>query len=163
VTSVKAVRGKGGLGSLDGAPFDVAEFLARPLVARLATAGPVVRPVWFLWEDEAFWVFTGSWSLLPRRLAKNPEFELVVDTCDLRTGVTRQVIAGGRGDTVPFDSARARRKLVRYLGADESRWDPRFALPAGPGAVWARLVPDVLRAVDHSFRLPDGASARRGQ
>ncbi|MEU1944007.1 pyridoxamine 5'-phosphate oxidase family protein, partial [Streptomyces sp. NPDC020125] len=38
---------------LDKAPFDVAAFLARPLVAQLATEGPRVRPVWFLWEDHA--------------------------------------------------------------------------------------------------------------
>ena len=30
--------------------FDVDEFLAQPLVARVATNGPTVRPVWFLWE-----------------------------------------------------------------------------------------------------------------
>ncbi|GHA04301.1 hypothetical protein [Streptomyces purpurascens] len=35
--------------------FDVDAFLRRPLTARLATNGPTVRPVWFLWEEDAFW------------------------------------------------------------------------------------------------------------
>jgi hypothetical protein len=35
----------------DEPPFDVAAFLAKPLVARVATAGPTARPVWFLWEE----------------------------------------------------------------------------------------------------------------
>ncbi|GAA2570690.1 hypothetical protein GCM10010424_11970 [Streptomyces lienomycini] len=34
--------------------FDTDTFLRRPLTARLATGGPTVRPVWFLWEDGAF-------------------------------------------------------------------------------------------------------------
>ncbi|MFD5536639.1 pyridoxamine 5'-phosphate oxidase family protein [Streptomyces sp. NPDC127079] len=150
----KATRGGGSFGPLTGAPFDVSAFLAQPLVARLATTGPVVRPVWYLWEDESFWVFTGPWSRLPDRLARNPVFELVVDVCDPGTGVTRQVVASGQGRTVPFDTARARRKLVRYLGPNESRWDARFALGESAtesGALWAQLVPDVLRVADLSF------------
>lgn len=148
------VRRSGALGSLRDAPFDVDSFLARPLTASLATAGPVVRPVWFLWEDQTFWVFTGTWSRLPRRLAENPAFELVVDVCDLGTGTVLQVVATGTGRTVPFDIARGHRKLVRYLGADESQWDPRFVLDestAGSGALWAELTPDVLRIADLSF------------
>ncbi|MEU3660021.1 pyridoxamine 5'-phosphate oxidase family protein [Streptomyces sp. NPDC032940] len=158
--TLKAVRRNGTFGPLTDAPFDVERFLARPLVARLATDGPTVRPVWFLWEDECFWVLTGAWSRLPRRLAKNPAFELVVDTCDLDTGVTQQVVAGGQGGIVPLDNARARRKLVRYLGPDEAVWDPRFALgdaSGSGGTLWARLVPDVLRIADLSF-TPPGAT-----
>lgn len=150
----KITRRGNSFGPLTGAPFDVPAFLAQPLVARLATDGPVVRPVWYLWEDESFWVFTGLWSRLPDRLSRNPVFELVVDICDPGTGLTRQVVASGQGRTVAFDTERARRKLVRYLGPDESRWDARFTLgesTAASGALWARLVPDVLRVADLSF------------
>ncbi|WP_409490397.1 hypothetical protein [Amycolatopsis sp. cmx-11-12] len=34
--------------------FDVDEFLAGPLTARVAAAGPTVRPTWYLWEKQAF-------------------------------------------------------------------------------------------------------------
>jgi hypothetical protein len=66
--------------------FDVDECLAQPLVARIATAGPRVRPVWFLWEDRCFWWLTGSWARLADDLARDSHVELVVDTCDLATG-----------------------------------------------------------------------------
>ncbi len=34
--------------------------LRRPLVARVATDGPTVRPVWFLWEESAVWWITDA-------------------------------------------------------------------------------------------------------
>jgi hypothetical protein len=155
-------RVDGDFGDLAAAPFDVRAFLARPLVARLATVGPVVRPVWFLWEDNAFWVLTGAWSRLERRLAEDPRFELVVDTCDLDTGEVRQVIGRGAGAVVPFDVPRGRRKLVRYLGTQEHRWPSRFSLhgdPSARGIRWARMVPDSLLVADQSF---DAAAGRAG-
>ncbi len=38
------------------AAFDIEEYLARPLVCRIATAGPMMLPVWFLWEGGSFWI-----------------------------------------------------------------------------------------------------------
>lgn len=55
---------------------DLEAFLAH----RVAASGPTVRPVWFLWEDKAFWWLTGSWSALARRLQQDPAVALVVDT-----------------------------------------------------------------------------------
>jgi hypothetical protein len=139
------------------APFDVAAFLAAPRVARVATLdgrAPVVRPMWFLWEDSAFWIFVGHWSKLEKRLAAEPVFDLVVDDCDLTTGRVRQVVARGHGAVLPFDVPRARRKLVRYLGPDEERWDRRFSLHAegdAGGLRWARLAPTRLLVKDLSF------------
>ncbi|MGA6159017.1 pyridoxamine 5'-phosphate oxidase family protein [Stenotrophomonas sp. NPDC087984] len=149
---------------LDKAPFDVAAFLARPLVARLATEGPRVRPVWFLWEDHAFWVLTGPWARLAERLARDPVFELVVDSCDLATGTVHQVIARGHGRVVDFDTDRGRRKLTRYLGEREELWDARFSLrgdPSARGTRWALLVPDTLWIADLSFRPPGEARTDR--
>jgi Pyridoxamine 5'-phosphate oxidase len=139
---------------IDEAPFPVDEFLRQPLVARVATGDLVVRPFWFLWEDETFWIFTGTWSRLISRLRADPRFELVVDTCEIHTGVTRQVIARGDGSIVDLDANRARRKLVRYLGAEESRWDSRFRISSDPACedMWlAKLVPHTLWISDQSF------------
>ncbi|MGW0578872.1 pyridoxamine 5'-phosphate oxidase family protein [Streptomyces sp. NPDC002920] len=144
--------------------FDVDAFLAEPLTARLATDGPTVRPVWFLWEEGAFWVMTGPWARLPERVAKDPEVALVVDECDLATGRIRQVTARGRGELVPFDVARGRRKLTRYLGPDESLWDARFVgylyddTGEYGGAMWLRLVPASLSAKDLSYSVSPAAS-----
>ncbi|RKT88136.1 Pyridoxamine 5'-phosphate oxidase [Saccharopolyspora antimicrobica] len=136
--------------------FDVEGFLARPLTAREATNGPTVRPTWFLWEQRAFWIITGTWAKLPGRVRADPAIALVVDECDRATGVVRQVTARGEADIVPFDAPRGRRKLSRYLGTDETRWDPRFRRivhddPADSGAVWLRVSPATLTARDLSF------------
>ena len=137
--------------------FDVDEFLAQPLVARVATNGPTVRPVWFLWEDGAFWWLTGSWSRLAEHLRNDPTVALVIDTCDLITGQVRQVQAWGEAEVVSFDADRARRKLRRYLGDDPNRWDwDRFGVTedgvAGSDqAAFVRLVPTRLVAHDLSF------------
>ncbi|MEU6915006.1 pyridoxamine 5'-phosphate oxidase family protein [Streptomyces olindensis] len=139
-------------------PFDLDAFLRRPLTARLATNGPTVRPVWFLWEGGAFWVLTGPWARLFDRVRADPEVALVVDECDLATGLVRQVIARGRAELLPFDVERGRRKLVRYLGADEERWDERFVHylyddPTQRGTVWLRLKPVSLVAHDLSYAV----------
>ncbi|MCF1593691.1 pyridoxamine 5'-phosphate oxidase family protein [Streptomyces muensis] len=140
--------------------FDVDTFLQRPLTARIATNGPTVRPVWFLWEDGAFWVLTGPWTRLFDRVRDDPAVALVVDECDPATGLVRQVIARGRAELVSFDVPRGRRKLARYLGADEARWDARFVRylyddPAERGTVWLRLEPVSLNVQDLSYAVAD--------
>jgi hypothetical protein len=139
-------------------PFDVDAFLAQPLTARVAASGPTVRPTWYLWEDGAFWILTGPWATLPARVRADPAIAIVVDVCDLATGLVRQVIARGRAELLPFDVARGRRKLSRYLGQDETRWDRRFRHylhddPAEKGTVWLRLRPDSLVASDLSYSV----------
>ncbi|ULR55990.1 pyridoxamine 5'-phosphate oxidase family protein [Streptomyces deccanensis] len=144
------------MGAVASPDFDVDDFLRQPLTARLATNGPTVRPVWFLWEDGAFWVLTGPWARLFDRVKEDPRLALAVDECDLATGRVRQVIARGRGELVPFDVPRGRRKLTRYLGADETTWDTRFVhylhdAPTERGTTWLRLTPDTLTATDLSY------------
>jgi hypothetical protein len=64
------------------------------------------------------------------------------------------VICRGRANVVPFDDGRARRKLRRYLGDDESSWDERFLKGtfASPSVRLVLLVPSSLIARDLSFR-----------
>lgn len=140
------------MSAIEGPSVD--EFLSRPLVARIATNGPTVRPVWFLWEDGAFWWITGAYAKLPERLAKDPEVAMVIDTCDLHTGTVLQVVATGAAEVVPMDPDRARRKLVRYLGHSIATWPERFrgALTA-PDTRLVKLIPRRQpRIVDQSFR-----------
>ncbi|MEV6142909.1 MULTISPECIES: pyridoxamine 5'-phosphate oxidase family protein [unclassified Streptomyces] len=138
--------------------FDVEAFLAQPLTARVATAGPTVRSTWFLWEEGAFWILTGPWARLLSRVRTDPVIALVVDVCDVGTGLVRQVIARGQAEILPFDVPRGRRKLSRYLGADDAKWDNRFRHyllddPAEQGTVWLRLRPDSLVAKDLSYSV----------
>jgi hypothetical protein len=133
--------------------FDVDAFLAQPLTARLATARPAVRPVWYLWEDRLFWILTGPWSQVPAEITDNADVALVIDTCDLATGECLQVVAHGTGELLPFDPQRGQRMLDRYLGSDVSTWDPRFQgyLAHTPDALWLKISPRSLTATDLSF------------
>ncbi len=81
---------------------------------------------------------------------------MVVDVCDTATGLVRQVIARGDARILPFDVARGYRKLSRYLGPDEERWDQRFRdylhdAPGQRGTVWIRLEPTSLTTADLSY------------
>jgi nitroimidazol reductase NimA-like FMN-containing flavoprotein (pyridoxamine 5'-phosphate oxidase superfamily) len=135
--------------------FDVDAFLDRPLVARVATTGPRVRPVWFLWDDGCFWWLTGSWSSIGRDLAHDPRVDLVVDTCDLATGEVLQLRAGGEAEVVPYDAERATRKLTRYLGPERELWEPRFraGVVDDPATRFVKLAPVRLAARDLSFAV----------
>jgi nitroimidazol reductase NimA-like FMN-containing flavoprotein (pyridoxamine 5'-phosphate oxidase superfamily) len=142
--------------------FDIDLFLARPLVARLATTRPAVRPVWYVWEEGRFWILTGPWNRIPGDVAADPRVAVVVDTCDLQTGECLQVVARGHGELVPYDRERGRRKLERYLGPDHSAWDTRFRryLSDAPEARWLMIAPTSLTATDLSF-APSRSETRR--
>jgi nitroimidazol reductase NimA-like FMN-containing flavoprotein (pyridoxamine 5'-phosphate oxidase superfamily) len=135
--------------------FDVDAFLGRPLTGRLATNGPTVRPVWFLWEEGAFWIMTGPWARWFTRVADDPVIALVVDTCDTTNGEILQVIARGKVEMLAWDVERGRRLLTRYLGADETNWPPDYQayLTATPieGLTWVRLSVDKIISNDFSF------------
>jgi nitroimidazol reductase NimA-like FMN-containing flavoprotein (pyridoxamine 5'-phosphate oxidase superfamily) len=131
--------------------------LGQPLTARVATCGDhgaTVRPVWFRWEEGAFWWLTGPWAALPRHLERDPRVALVVDTCDLATGEVIQVVARGSAEQRPHDVERARCMLTKYLGPHESRWDPaRFGMSKADQRAWfVRLEPESLTARDLSYR-----------
>jgi hypothetical protein len=136
--------------------FEVDAFLARPLTARLATTGPKVRPVWYLWEEERFWVLTGPWNKIADDVEADPRVALVVDTCDLTAGECLQVLARGTGVFRPYDPERGLRKLSRYLGPDPAAWDARFRgyLQDQPATRWLEIVPTLLIAKDLSFSPP---------
>ncbi|MFD3696936.1 pyridoxamine 5'-phosphate oxidase family protein [Streptomyces sp. NPDC058646] len=122
--------------------MDVHDFLAQPLVARVAAAGPSVRPVWFIWEEGSFWWLTGSYAKLGRMLEGDPRLALVVDTCEPAEGRVLSVTCTGTARVVPLDRARAVRKLTRYLGPQEG-WPARFADPLDlPTTEMIRFTPD---------------------
>lgn len=111
-----------GAATPSGHPFDVSAFLARPLTARLATEGPTVRPIWYLFEDEQFWFVTGPSPSLTGLLRAKPRIAVVVDVCDPHLGDIKYVHVRGRATVLPYDVDRGRRLISRYLGKDESRW-----------------------------------------
>jgi nitroimidazol reductase NimA-like FMN-containing flavoprotein (pyridoxamine 5'-phosphate oxidase superfamily) len=135
-----------------GDAVNLDDFLARPLVARVATNGPTVRPVWFIFEERAFWWLTKTGTVLANAIERGEPICLVVDCCDLQTGEVIKVSATGRAEILALDRERAMRKFVRYLGPDPSRWDSRFMKSlADPSVRFARLMPTRMDASDMSF------------
>ncbi|HWH35522.1 MAG TPA: hypothetical protein VNT56_09435 [Acidimicrobiales bacterium] len=67
--------------------------------------------------------------------------------------VARVVTASDRAEVVAADPARTAPTLRRYLGADQDRWDPRFAAYLErPDAAVFHLVAEHLVARDPSFQ-----------
>jgi hypothetical protein len=124
-TSTPRLHGRDGH-EVTGEEFGVDVFLSQPLTARIATNGPTVRPTWFLWEDQAFWILTGPWASLLHRVLAEPVTALVVDECDLGADETR------------WDQ-----RFLCYLLDD----------PAQKGTRWLRLRPDSLIAKDLSYTV----------
>ncbi len=138
--------------------FDHEAFLQRPLFAHLATvadAGPRDSPVWFVFEDGAFWIIGDTAAdTFPARIAAAPVCALGIVDFDRATGLVQHVAVRGTGAVVPFDADRARRIFCKYMGA-ESEWDPRFRPTVDdppPTAVFVRVVTETMLVRDQSYR-----------
>jgi hypothetical protein len=111
-----------------GEPFDLDAFLARPLMAHLATAstnGPRESPVWFLWEDGAVWLIGSSEDSFPRRIRDDARCAIGFVYFHLERGLLLHVGMRGCATVETLDEARLHRFLRRYLG-DEKDWNPTF-------------------------------------
>lgn len=128
-------------------PFDVDVFLALPLVAH--AGGTDGMSLFGSCGRTACSGGSQGLARLPAVLAKDPSVTLVVDTCALDTLRVLQVTARGDAEIVPFDPARAKRKLTCYLGADERVWPSDFR-EFGAATRLVRLEPASLRARDFS-------------
>lgn len=133
--------------------------LARPLFCFLATTDdgePRNSALWFLWEDEAFWIIADTEKTYPERVERNPSVELAIVDFDVTTGKVQHVGVRGRATVEPHDPDRARRLLRRYLGPDESQWDDdRFPDPEtwDDRMVFVRVEPETVVARDQSYEV----------
>lgn len=144
-----------------GDPVDINEFLQRPLLARVATNGPTVRPVWYLYEEPTFYWLTDTSNVLHQKVQEGEKLVLVVDTCDVTTGEVIHVRARGFAEIIPVDRTRAMRKFARYLGSDQAKWDPRFVPSLDlPTTRMCRLTPSSIEAADVSFAVLSGPGRR---
>ena len=137
-----------------GDDVDITAFLQRSLVARVATNGPTLRPVWFLYDEPSFYWLTDTANVLHRMVLAHEKLVVIVDTCDLETGEVVQVRARGLADITPVDRERAMRKFARYLGPDQAAWDPRFVQSLDLASTrMCRLTPWSMEAADVSFSV----------
>jgi len=105
-------------------PAEVKEFLAKPMVARIATIDengvPYVTPVWQEWDGEAFWIVPRERAGWIGHIKKNPNVGI---SCAEDSGTYKRITAQGKAEIV-FGPAPmqgqcldvANRMAVRFLG-----------------------------------------------
>jgi len=106
-------------------PDGVAAFLARPLIARLATSEenhPRVLPMWFWWDGEDVWMETSPTFPNARVLRANPYAALTIDE-SLGGFRLRAVVMRGKVEVIEQPRARlmdvVQRIYRRYLSEAE--------------------------------------------
>lgn len=151
-----------------GRTFDPEALLRLPLMAMLGTvcdAGPRIAPVWFLWEAEVLWMLGSRDGSSVRRIGADPRVAVEIVRFLPEAGVLQHLGLRGEANVEPSDPARFRRLLAKYLGPDETGWNPwfldRVARIEDPDNRMVRLRPDSVFTNDVSyFRTgPDFAEA----
>lgn len=137
--------------------FDIETHLKKPLFAHLATScpdGPRESPVWFLWEEETFWIIGHETSdSFPKRIKADSRVAMGIVDFDPRSGKVHHLGVRGRGLVAPFDRTRVKKIFTKYLGADVSSWDKDLTedVVAGNGYLFVKIVPETVVVRDQSY------------
>lgn len=104
---------------------DLDAFLARPLIARLATSRddqPRIVPMWFLWDGASLWMETSPTFLNARILRDNPRAAVAIDEAVGSLAFRAALMQGTvRIIDEPLETVldMARRIYARYLSPEE--------------------------------------------
>jgi PPOX class probable F420-dependent enzyme len=125
------------------------DFLAAPLIARMATADaqgrPHVVPVWFAWDDEAIWISSFTNTRKIAELEENPYISIAIDTVE-EDGTNKAVVFEGKVELIrePHNLVAEKSTWIykRYLGeAGILEKDPQSWI-ADPHNSLIKLVPE---------------------
>ena len=135
----------------------LAEMMARPLFAHLATAseqGPRESPVWFLWEDETIWIIGNRVTdSFPSRIELEPRCAIGIVNFEVAAGTVQHVGMRGVARLEPHDGERMVRLLTRYMGERQERWDSRFVeILDDEDYVFVRFTPESVVVRDQSYK-----------
>jgi PPOX class probable F420-dependent enzyme len=134
-------------------PEELSEFLAGPVVARVATVDaegrPYVTPVWQEWDGQVMWVVPRMKTLFVQHLKTNPN---VAVSCAEDGGTYKRMTLRGKAEIVfgpaPMEGQCleiARRMARRYLGEN----GPQYLEPSIPRPRYlVRIVPEEVRTWD---------------
>ncbi|MEU0520609.1 pyridoxamine 5'-phosphate oxidase family protein [Streptosporangium sp. NPDC006007] len=149
-----------GAGTKPGAlsPDELSEFLARPLIARVASVRadqfPHITPMWFEWDAGRVWVISRSRSAIAEHVRENPRVCVSIASDELP--YTRVTIRGHAEIMNPDGAddewvARLHTMTGRYVGtvdsgyADRTERFPRWLIAVTPlnltswrGGGWAK-------------------------
>jgi PPOX class probable F420-dependent enzyme len=137
-------------------PEDLGDFLARPLLAVLATRNArndvLLSPVWHEWRDGGLTVFTGLNDVKVRHIRRDPRVSIVV--CEQTPPYRGMEIDAEARIEANGDTATMRRIAARYIG------DTAAEAWASPTDVLIRIEPGRLRVWDFTDDYPTtGATA----
>lgn len=134
-------------------------------MAHLATAspdGPRDSPVWFLYEDDRFWLIGTNEDSFVERLQAEPRCALGMVDFDAAAGILRHVGVRGSAIVGPMQPDRLKRLLGRYLGPDDKTWNAWFhANVVEPLDVLIEITPTSTVCKDVSFFRTGPALASR--
>ncbi len=146
-------------------PTDLADFLAEPHIAVLATLRrsglPYTVPVWFDWDGEGAWI-TGTYERIwCQQLRHDPRASLCIEALSPvpgHVGMDGRVVVHELPD---FDIwPRSRRLVDKYVGRSSAgAADAFFDNMRTEHRLLFRLVPEVVRAID--MRVYRGKRADR--
>lgn len=135
--------------------FEIDSVLRKPLMAHLSTVdrgAPRDSPVWFIWEEEAIWMFGTSEDSFVKRLRVEPRCAVGIVDFDLAGGVLRHVGIRGQATMAGVDKNRLLHFVAKYLGQHEKEWNPWFvANIVDPLDVMIKVTPTSVVAKDVSF------------
>ena len=132
---------------------DLADFLALPLVAVLATyrkdGSVLLSPVWHQWRDRGFDVLCEPNDIKVRHLTRDPRASIAVFESEppyrgIEVFSEARILPNG-------DTGTMRRIAMRYVSAEHAE---RYV---DPDAVLIRLQPADLRAWDFADEYPEAA------
>lgn len=143
-------------------------FLARPLIARLATADrdePRVAPMWYRWDGRSLWFETSPTFPAARILARNPRAAVTIDESlgglRLRAVIIRGSVTMIQGP--PEAVAEGVRAIYeRYLESREMATAGREML-TGSDHVLLRLEPERIVTWDTTLGPEDNVGPEEGQ
>jgi PPOX class probable F420-dependent enzyme len=106
------------------APQEIKEFLAGPVVARVATIDqdglPYITPVWQEWDGKALWIVPRERSAWVQHIKNNPN---VAVSCAMDSGTYTRILFRGRAEIISGPEPMqgkclevANRMATRYLG-----------------------------------------------
>jgi len=108
---------------------EIVKLLSRDVPARLATLDPDgyprITPIWFLWQDDAFFMTSVAGKIQLRNLERNPAASICVDVEGPDSGSgyrpNRQVKAKGDVRLFKDDGRWTREITLKYLSGPEAR------------------------------------------
>jgi hypothetical protein len=136
------------------AKFDLEEFLARPLLAHLASLsedGARNSLFWYLWENDAIWIILEEgFNTVQERIRSDPRVAVGFADFDPERGFLQHVSIRGTASLETWDDDRAGRLLHRYYCQLQ---DYREAAPHVGEKVHGRLPMTFLRIHPESVFL----------